>query len=208
VEEEIDRILPVIETVNKEFEILVSIDTYKDRVAKAAVLEGGADMVNDISALRFAENMADTIAQLRVPVILMHMKGTPENMQRDPFYRNVIVEMKQFFRQRINFALSKGINKEKIIIDPGIGFGKRFEDNIKILKRLDEFKDYDCPLLVGLSRKSFLMKISGEPVPEEREAESIAANMVSIMNGASIIRVHNVANAVKAVKVFKTLVDY
>jgi len=206
-EEEIDRIMPIIEKVKDEFAVIVSVDTYKEHVARTAVLEAGADMVNDISALGFSENMADTIAKLEVPVVLMHIKGTPENMQKNPSYQSLIPELKQYFHNRIDYALSKGIKKEKIIIDPGIGFGKRVEDNIKIIKRLEEFKEFELPILMGLSRKSFLGFISDEPIPVEREAETICANIVAILNGASIIRVHNVKNTVKSVKVLKKLVN-
>jgi dihydropteroate synthase len=206
-EEEIDRIMPIIEKVKDDFAVIVSVDTYKESVARVAVLEAGADMVNDISALRFSENMADTIAQLEVPVVLMHIKGTPENMQKDPYYQDLIPELKQYFRTRIEYALSKGIKKKKIIIDPGIGFGKQVEDNIEIIKRLEEFKEFELPILMGLSRKSFLGIISDEPIPMEREAETTCANIIAILNGASIIRVHNVKNTVKSVKVLKKLMD-
>jgi len=206
-EEEIDRIMPIIEKVKDEFAVIVSVDTYKERVARTAVLEAGADMVNDISALRFSENMAETIAKLEVPVVLMHIKGTPENMQKSPSYQDLIPELKQYFHTRIDYALSKGIKKEKIIIDPGIGFGKRVEDNIEIIKRLEEFKEFELPILMGLSRKSFLGIISDEPISGEREAETICANIIAVLNGASIIRVHNVKNTVKSIKVLKKLVD-
>jgi dihydropteroate synthase len=206
-EEEIDRIMPIIEKVKDEFAVIVSVDTYKERVARTAVLEAGADMVNDISALNFSEKMADTIAKLEVPVVLMHIKGTPENMQKNPSYQSLILELKQYFHNRIDYALSKGIKKKKIIIDPGIGFGKRLEDNINIIKRLEEFKEFELPILMGLSRKSFLGLITDEPIPVEREAETICANIIAILNGASIIRVHNVKNTVKSVKVLKKLMD-
>ncbi|MGD2092918.1 MAG: dihydropteroate synthase [Candidatus Aminicenantes bacterium] len=206
-EEEIDRIMPIIEKIKDEFAVIVSVDTYKERVARTAVLEAGADMVNDISALRFSDKMADTIAKLQVPVVMMHIKGTPENMQKNPYYQEVITELKQYFHTRIEYALSKGIKKNKIIIDPGIGFGKRVEDNIEIVKRLEEFKEFELPILMGLSRKSFLGIISDELIPREREAETICANIIATLNGASIIRVHNVKNAVKSIKVLKKLVD-
>lgn len=205
-DEEIDRIMPVIEKIKEEFEVIVSVDTYKERVARAAVQEAGADMVNDISGLRFSDMMADTVAKLDVPVVLMHIKGTPENMQENPFYQDLIPELKQYFHTRIDFALSKGIKKEKIILDPGIGFGKRMEDNIEIIRRLAELKEFELPVLIGLSRKSFLGALSGEPIPAEREAETLCANIIAILNGASIIRIHNVKNAAKSVKVLKKLV--
>lgn len=207
-EEEIDRVLPVIETIKKEFEVLVSVDTYKAPVARVAVLEGEADIVNDISALDFCENMADTIAALDVPAILMHIRGTPENMQKNPFYKDLITELKQYFENRIDYAFSKGIKKEKLIIDPGIGFGKRVEDNAEIIKRLRDFKEFDLPILIGISRKSFLGKIAGEENPKEREIETVTAGLISILNGADIIRVHNVKNTIKSIKILKKLVKY
>ena len=206
-EEEIDRIVPIIEKVKKEFEILVSIDTYKDRVAKVAVQEADVDMVNDISGLRFSENMASTIASLDVPVVVMHMQGSPENMQKNPYYSDVVREIKQYFSERIEYAMSKGIRKDKLIIDPGIGFGKRFEDNLEIIKHLNEFNDFECPLLIGLSRKSFLGTITGEKIPRKREIETVAAHIISILNGASIVRVHNVKNMVKVIKILQHLVE-
>ncbi len=206
-DEEIDRVLPVVEKIKDELEVLVSIDTYKERVARVAVQEGGADMVNDISALAFCEKMPETIAQLDVPIILMHIKGTPENMQKDPFYSDLIPELIQYFHNRVDFALSKGIKKEKIIIDPGIGFGKRVGDNVQIIRELRQFKEFELPILMGLSRKSFLGRITGEETPRLREAETITADVISILNGANIVRVHNVANAVKSIKILKRLVD-
>lgn len=207
VDEEIERVIPVIERVKKELEVLISIDTYKERLARLAVLEAGADIVNDVSALRFSENMASVIADLNVPVVLMHMKGTPEHMQENPFYENVINDIKEFFYERIGWAISKGIKREKIIIDPGMGFGKRFEDNIQVIRKLREFKEFDLPILIGVSRKTFLGVISGEKIPEKREAETITANLISILNGASIIRVHNVGSAVASKKILEKLVD-
>jgi dihydropteroate synthase len=207
-DEEIDRIMPVIEKIKNEFEIIVSVDTYKEHVARTAVQEAGADMINDISGLRFSDHMAETVAKLDVPVVLMHIKGTPENMQKNPFYRDLIPELKQYFYSRIDFALCKGIKKEKIILDPGIGFGKRLEDNIEIVQRLAELKEFELPVLIGLSRKSFLGTISGETLPREREAETICANIIAILNGASIIRVHNVKNAVKSINVLKRLAKF
>lgn len=208
IEEEIDRIMPIIASIKDRFETIVSIDTYKSRVAREAVLEAGADIVNDISALRFSENMAETIARLDVPIILMHIKGTPENMQKDPVYSDVIAEIKRYFINNIDLALAKGIKKEKIIIDPGIGFGKNVDHNIEIIRKLNEFKQFEAPILIGLSRKSFLGAISGETDPMEREAETIAANLIAVKNGANIIRVHNVKNAVKSIDILKKLVEY
>jgi dihydropteroate synthase len=206
-DEEIDRVLPVIEKIKEELGVLVSVDTSKEEVARLAVEKGGADLVNDISGMRFSEHMAAAVAELNVPVILMHIQGTPENMQLRPVYADVIAEIKDYFRERIDYAMSHGIKKEKIILDPGIGFGKRLEDNIAIIKHLKEFREFDLPVMVGLSRKSFLGLLSGEKIPEKREVETIAANMLAVLNGASIIRVHDVANAVRSLKILRRLAD-
>jgi len=205
INEETERVLPVIEKIKSEFDIIVSIDTYKDHVAELAVTEGGADIINDISALSYSKGMAEIVAKLNVPVILMHIKGTPSDMQRDPYYIDVVGEIKKYFNERIEFAISKGIKTEKIIIDPGIGFGKRFEDNITIINNLRKFTDLNLPVMVGLSRKTFLGVISGIKDPFEREIETITADLISVMNGASILRVHNVGNCVRSLKVLKEL---
>lgn len=206
--EEIDRIIPVIERVKKEFGILVSVDTSKDEVARIAVAEAGADLVNDISGLRFSDNMVAVIASLGVPVIIMHILGTPKNMQRNPSYKDTVVEIKNHLSERIDYALASGISRNKIIVDPGIGFGKRFQDNIEIIRRLREIAELKCPILIGLSRKSFLGQISGEKIPQNREMETVTANIVSILNGASIIRVHQVENMVRVLKVLRHLLDF
>jgi len=202
---EIDRVLPVIEKIKREFDVLISIDTYKDKVAELSVKEGGADIINDISALSFSKDMADVVARLNVPVVLMHIKGTPEDMQKDPFYHDVISELTDYFNERIRFAVSKGIKREKIIIDPGIGFGKRFKDNIEIIRNIDKLKSLNLPILIGLSKKSFLGTISGIQDPYEREIETVTANIISANNGASILRVHNVENCARSLKVLKEL---
>ncbi|MCK4944456.1 MAG: dihydropteroate synthase [Candidatus Aminicenantes bacterium] len=206
--EEIDRIIPVIERVKKEFEILVSVDTSKDEVARIAVAEAGADLVNDISGLRFSDNMVAVVASLGVPVIIMHILGTPKNMQRNPSYKDAVVEIKNHLSERIDYAMASGISRNKIIVDPGIGFGKRFQDNIEIIRRLREIAELKCPILIGLSRKSFLGQISGEKIPQNRETETVTANIISILNGASIIRVHQVENMVRALKVLRHLLDF
>ena len=206
-DEEIDRVIPVIEKIKSELDVLVSIDTYKEPVARIAVEEAGADMINDISALRFSEKMADTVAELEVPVVLMHIKGTPEDMQIDPSYADVIAEIDGYFEERIEFAQSKGIKREKLIIDPGIGFGKRLEDNVAIIRQLNRFDRFELPILVGLSHKTFLGKISGSQHPEDREPETIAASVLAVQNGAAILRVHDVAATVKAMAVLSRLME-
>ena len=206
-DEEIDRVLPMIARIKEETGALVSVDTNKEEVARLAVEEGGADIVNDISAFRFSERMATVVAELNVPVVLMHILGTPETMQRAPSYADVVAEISDYFQERIDYALGRGVKKEKIILDPGIGFGKRLEDNVAIIRNLRRFAEFDLPLLVGVSRKSFLGLLGGEKVPEKREAETIAANLVATRNGAAILRVHDVAATVKALKVWRSLTE-
>jgi dihydropteroate synthase len=206
-DEEIDRVLPMIARIKEETGALVSVDTNKEEVARLAVEEGGADIVNDISAFRFSERMATVVAELNVPVVLMHILGTPETMQRAPSYADVVAEISDYFQERIDYALGRGVKKEKIILDPGIGFGKRLEDNVAIIRNLRRFAEFDLPLLVGVSRKSFLGLLGGEKVPEKREAETIAANLVAARNGAAILRVHDVAATVKALKVWRSLAE-
>ena len=204
-DEEIDRVLPVIAHIKEETGALVSVDTSKEEVARQAVEEGGADIINDISALRFSEHMAAVAAELDVPVVLMHIQGTPETMQRAPAYADVIAEISDYFQERIDYAQGRGVKREKIILDPGIGFGKRLEDNVAIVRQLRRFAAFELPLLVGLSRKSFLGLLGGEKSAERRDAETVAANLVAVRNGASILRVHDVAATVKALKVWRAL---
>lgn len=198
-EEEKKRVLPVIEKLAKKIQVPISIDTYKSQLVRKA-LEAGAEMINDISGLRFDSEMVKVVSKFNVPVIIMHIKGTPKNMQENPYYEDVTGEIKEYFEERINLATSSGIAEENIILDPGIGFGKRFEDNLAILKNLKEFKKLGKPLLVGLSRKSFIGKILDLPV-EERLEGSLGALALSIMQGANIVRVHDVKESVRVAKV-------
>lgn len=190
IEEELSRVIPVIEALSKEIDIPISIDTYKSEVAKKA-LDSRAEMINEISALRFDPQMKEVAAEYQVPIILMHIKETPKNMQENPYYDDVIEEIIKYLKESTKLAKDAGIKKENIIIDPGIGFGKRLEDNLNILKNLKKFSILNCPILVGPSRKSFIGKILDLPV-EERLEGSLAALAVSIMNGANIVRVHDV----------------
>lgn len=197
VEEELKRVIPVIEGIRDFSEIPISIDTYKSEVAKKAI-EAGADMINDISGLAFDEEMVKIAKEKDVPVVIMHIKGRPEDMQVNPYYEDVISEIKTYFSERILFAKSHGIREENIILDPGIGFGKRVEDNLKILKYLGEFKDFGRPILVGPSMKTFIGVVTNSPV-HERLSGTLASVAISIWNGADIVRVHNVKEAKKVV---------
>ncbi|MGB8657000.1 MAG: dihydropteroate synthase [Candidatus Zixiibacteriota bacterium] len=189
-EEELSRVIPVIESLSKRTDTIISIDTYKSEVARQA-LDAGAQMINDISALRFDPEMKKIAAEYKVPLVLMHIKGTPRNMQENPSYEDVIAEITDYLRESIRIAQEADIDREKVIIDPGIGFGKRLEDNLNILKNLRKFSILNCPILVGCSRKSFIGKILNLPV-EERLEGSLAALAVAVMNGANIVRVHDV----------------
>jgi len=205
-EMEIDRVAPVVEAVKKNFDILVSIDTYKSKVADICINQANADIINDISGLRFDSEMVNVVRDSDSMIIIMHIKGTPRNMQRNPYYDDVVKELIDYFNERISFAIKNKIKRDKIILDPGIGFGKRLEDNIEIIRKMEDFKTLGYPILIGLSRKSFLGMISSEKEPYKREPETIAANIISFLNGADILRVHNVENLVKSIRVVKELI--
>jgi len=194
--EELKRVKPVIQKLVKEIKVPISIDTYKPNVAKEC-LNLGASIVNDITGLRNKE-MIKVVAKYNVPVVIMHMKGMPKNMQENPVYQDVVQEIKEFLEERINEAKKSGIND--IIIDPGIGFGKTTEHNLQILKRLNEFKTLGYPILVGPSRKSFIGNITGLPVNERLEG-TLASISIAIINGANIIRVHDVKECKRAAQI-------
>ncbi|MCX8159465.1 MAG: dihydropteroate synthase [Candidatus Saccharicenans sp.] len=203
-EEELARVMPVIKRLRPQTTALLSIDTRKSRVARTA-LEEGADLVNDISALRHDPDMTGTVAGAGVPVILMHMLGTPETMQLNPQYADLLAEIRAFFLERIRQAEEGGIASDRIIIDPGIGFGKNLEHNLTLLNRLDHFLDLGKPILVGPSRKSFIGLILEEPV-ERRLEGTLAAAVLSWLRGAAIIRVHDVLETKRALLVAQSIV--
>ena len=191
--EELARVIPVIEGIrSNNNKILISIDTTKSVVAKEAV-EAGANIINDVSGLSFDNQMPETIAQLKAPVIIMHMKGNPSDMQENPKYKDVIDEIITYFKEKINIAINSGIDREMIILDPGIGFGKTVEHNFKILSELNRFNNLGLPLLIGPSRKSFIGLTLGLP-PEDRLDGTAATVAVGVNNGARIVRVHDVKN--------------
>lgn len=204
-EEELKRIIPVISALRKRTSSLISVDTTKSEVAQAA-LDEGADIINDISSFRFDSKMLPLAAQKQVPVVLMHMKGIPKTMQDNPRYEDVVLEVKAFFKEKIQAAQEHGIKKEKIIIDPGIGFGKGLKDNLVLINRLQTFEELGCPLLVGVSRKSFIGKILNLPAAERLEG-TIASALLSIINGAHILRVHDVAAVKRAVLVAEAIIN-
>jgi dihydropteroate synthase len=204
-EEELARVIPVIQALRKESSIPISIDTYKAEVARQAVA-AGADIVNDVSAFRFDPDMSVVAARTGVPVILMHMLGKPRDMQVKPEYSDCVGEIGEFFEERMGAALEAGIARERIILDPGIGFGKRIQDNLDILRRCGEFARFGRPLLVGASRKSFIAQVpGGAGEPSNRIGGSIAAAIMAVANGASIVRVHDVAATVEALHVWRAI---
>lgn len=198
-EEELQRVLPVVQGLRRTVKVPISIDTYKARVARAA-LTAGADIVNDISALRFDPEMAVLVATERVPVVLMHMQGTPQTMQAEPRYSNVLGEVQDFLEARVGVALEAGVERDNIILDPGIGFGKTLDHNLILLRGLPVLASMGYPLLVGASRKTFIGKIL-DAKPDERLEGSLAAAVVAVLGGAHIIRAHDVKETCRAVRV-------
>jgi dihydropteroate synthase len=203
VAEETDRVIPVIEALHKEIATPISIDTCKSQVADEA-LKAGASIINDISALRFDTKMAQTAAQAGVPLILMHMKGAPGSMQDNPVYENLISEILDFLRDAIDRCQAAGIRRGLTVVDPGIGFGKTFDHNLQIIRDLEQFKALERPVLIGPSNKAFIGHIL-EREPHERDTGTMAAVAASVMNGAHMVRVHNVKKAVETVKIIDAI---
>lgn len=189
-EEELRRVLPVVETLAGDG-AAVSIDTVKAAVARAAIVAGAA-FVNDVTAFRGDPGMASLVAEAGAECCLMHMKGEPRTMQDDPRYEDVVSEVKSFLEERMAFALTEGVAEEKILLDPGIGFGKTVEHNLELLRRLDEIVALGRPVLIGASRKAFLGRITGREAAD-RVAGTVAANVLAFERGASVFRVHDVA---------------
>ncbi len=202
---EIDRIVPVISTLAREIHAPISVDTRKPEVMRAAI-EAGAHLINDVNALR-APGAMDTVRTLDVPVCLMHMRGEPGTMQAEPTYREVVTEVLDFLRERVDACVAAGIARERMVIDPGFGFGKTVKHNLALLRDLQRFGELGLPLLVGLSRKSSIGKLlDGAPV-DERLHGSIALTALAIERGASIIRTHDVRATLDAVKVVTAALD-
>ena len=191
VAEELDRVLSVVQVLRKEISLPISVDTTRAAVAKAAV-EVGADIVNDISGGTFDPEMLSSVATMDVPIILMHIRGNPQTMAQFTDYQNLIHEIYNFLAKQIAAAVAAGIDQRKIIIDPGIGFAKNYEQNLEIFRRLSELRQLNCPILVGASRKSFIGRILNQPDPKARVWGTAAACCAAIFNGADILRVHDV----------------
>ena len=211
ISEELHRVIPVIEKLIKKIDVPLSIDTYKSDVAKKS-LDLGVGMVNDITALNGDKKLVNIVASYEVPVCLMHMKGNPRDMQKNPFYDDIVLEIIRFLKERSDYALFNDVKKENIVIDPGLGFGKRtgrgIEDNCEILKRISELKILKYPILIGASRKTFIGNICGreKPLPvDERLEGSLAAAVVAVLNGADIIRVHDVKETKRCIDLIDTI---
>ncbi len=200
VEKELRRTIPVIEALAKEINVPISIDTYKSEVAEKA-LDAGASIVNDISGLRFDPEMAKVVSDYKVPVVIMHIKGRPKDMQQNPVYEALVPEIMDYLREGIRLAKESGVLEDKIIIDPGIGFGKTFNQNLEIINNLHEFTLLEKPILIGPSRKAFIGKILGNVSETDRLEGTSAAVAISIMSGANIIRVHDIKEMVRVARV-------
>jgi len=201
--EELQRLIPVLEMMLKYFpETIISVDTFRSKIAKTVVDNYGVAIINDISAGNYDAKMFETIADLNVPYIIMHMQGVPQNMQQNPHYDDIIKEILMFFAKKLEIAKQIGIND--IIIDPGFGFGKTIEHNYQILNELEKFKILDCPVLVGISRKSMIYKLLDKK-PEDVLPATLALSMTALEKGTSILRVHDVKETVQILKVFNKL---
>jgi dihydropteroate synthase len=202
-EEELRRVVPVIEALAKRVSIPISVDTSKPEVMRAAVA-AGAGMINDVYALR-REGALDAAAGLGVPVVLMHMQGEPRTMQANPQYDDVVAEVHRFIAERIFAAEMAGIAKKNVVVDPGFGFGKDTRHNLQLLAQLRRFTEFGVPVLAGLSRKKTIGELTGRDQPRERVFGSVAAHLVAAQNGAAILRAHDVAATVDALKVWNAV---
>lgn len=199
-EEEAERVIPLIKGIRERFpEILISVDTYHASTAKKA-FENGADILNDISALKGDAEMVAVAASYHVPVILMHMRGVPKHMQENPHYDDVVEEVKEFFAERIGFALAMGIKRERLILDPGIGFGKTLEHNLELIRCIDSFKEFRLPILLAGSRKTFIGEVLGGIKAEDRLEGTMALSSFAAMHDIEMVRVHDVKENLRIVR--------
>ncbi len=203
-QEELDRVIPVIEAITNERPVLVSVDTSKPAVMRAAAAAGAA-MINDVFALQ-ADGALETAAELQLPVCLMHMQGDPQTMQTEPNYVDVVADVTLFLQQRVAQCVQAGLGRELLMVDPGFGFGKTPQQNIELLANLRQLQQLNCPVLIGVSRKSTLGVITGRDV-EDRLAASIAAAVAAVLQGVQIVRAHDVAETLDAVRVARCLMD-
>ncbi len=204
-QEELDRVIPIIEKINQQLDVVISIDTSKPQVMLEAK-NAGAGLINDVTALQ-EDGAMHMASQLDLPICLMHMKGTPRSMQQSPIYKNVVDDVLDFFKQRVDLCVKKGIERNQLIIDPGFGFGKTVEHNLQLLDGLTHFKTLGLPILIGLSRKSLLQQITQQSV-ENRLAGSLSLAVIASLNGGTIFRVHDVRETVDALNVVQALTAY
>lgn len=200
-EEELERVIPVVEAIRTRFDIPISVDTTKATVAEEA-LKRGANWINDVSALRFDPRMVEVARTYQAPVVLMHMKGTPRTMQQYPQYRNVVQEVHAFLSERVRFAREHGV--DRVLVDPGIGFGKRLEHNLALLHHVDRFREL-APVLIGVSRKSFIGMLGAGDTPDERLEGTLAAAAWCFLKGVRVFRVHDVGAHKKFFTVLKAI---
>ena len=198
VEEEIQRVVPVVKAIREKFDVWISIDTSKAQVMELSI-EAGADIINDVRSLT-EPGALEVVAKADVPVCIMHMQGEPKTMQQNPQYQNLLADVHQFLDERIQICIDSGIKREKLILDPGFGFGKTLEHNYSMLAHLEEFHQYNLPILAGISRKSMLFKLLDKP-PRECVAASVASATIAAMKGAQIIRVHDFEETLDAIQV-------
>ena len=202
IKEELERVIPAIKYIAENYDVPISIDTQKAEVAKEAI-EAGAHIVNDVGGLR-NEDMISVVSEMNVPVIMMHMQGTPENMQNNPQYGDVVEDIKEWLEERISAAEKAGIKRSNIIVDPGIGFGKNLKHNLELLGRLSEFKGMAGGVLLGASRKSFIAMMTGNE-KGDRLTGSLSAAIMGVTGGVDILRVHDVKETLSAVKAVNNL---
>jgi dihydropteroate synthase len=207
VDEEIARVIPVIKRLSQRVSAPISVDTSRAETAERAI-EAGARIVNDIAALRFDPLLGDVVAEADLPVVLMHMQGTPETMQIRPAYDDVMGEIIDFLSGSIDLAVSRGIPHENIIVDPGIGFGKKVEHNLTIIRELSRLKSLGRPILVGASRKSFIGEVTGIKEPARRDTATLAVTALLVASGADIIRVHDVKRSTEVVRMVEGITDF
>lgn len=203
--EEIQRVIPLITAIKKAFpQSIISIDTYHADTAEKAIAVG-ADIINDISALMFDERMATVAAQTKAPIILMHMQGTPQTMQAQPVYDDVMQHLQGFFHERIDYALTQGIERCQIILDPGIGFGKTDAHNLTIMHHLQQLTSFDLPILLAASRKSTIGNVLGKLAPEDRLEGTLATTAQAIFSGAHCVRVHDVLENIRFIRMMEAI---
>ncbi len=204
-EEELRRVVPAVEALRQAVEVPISVDTTKAEVARQA-LRAGADLVNDISALRFDPEMARVVAEAGCGVVLMHMKGTPKDMQTDPRYEDVVAEVREFLEARLQWADQQGISRDRVVLDPGFGFGKRPEHNLALVRNLRVFRELGCPVLLGPSRKSTIGVVLGGLPPAERVEGTAAVVALAVAFGVDVVRVHDVRVMARVVRMADAVV--